>query len=122
MAYFKIGSTDFSDKVAGLTVKIQQKFNSKTNASGNTVIDRLTEKRTVTVNFIPLNDVDERLILQAIKTARNTNGYITITYLEPEDRANKTINTWVNDTQSSYYTIQSGNVRFKAFTITFAEL
>lgn len=122
MAYFKIGDTDFSGYVGGLTVKTQQKFNSQTNAAGNTVIDRINEKKTVTVSFVPLGDTAVYTLLNTIKTARTNSGYITITFLNPETNTNGTINTWVADTNVSYYTIQSGNVRLKAFTVTFTEL
>lgn len=117
MAYFKINNTDFSAYVNELKVTKEAKYNAQTNAAGDTVVDFINRKRTVEVGVIPVTS-EAMAQLQALLDSFN----VTITYLNPDTKALDTINCIIPENEVEYYTIQSGNVSFKAFSITFIEL
>jgi hypothetical protein len=117
MAYFKINNTDFSAYVNELKVTKEAKYNAQTNAAGNTVVDFINRKRTVEVGIIPVTS-EAMAQLQALLDSFN----VTITYLNPDTKALDTANCIIPESEVEYYTIQAGNVSFKAFSITFIEL
>ena len=117
MAYFKINNTDFSAYVNELKVTKEAKYNAQTNAAGNTVVDFINRKRTVEVGIIPVTS-EAMAQLQVLLDSFN----VTITYLNPDTKALDTINCIIPESEVEYYTIQAGNVSFKAFSITFIEL
>ena len=51
MAYFKIGTTDYSKYVNALKVDRGANYNAQTNAAGDTVVDYINHKRTITGRF-----------------------------------------------------------------------
>ena len=117
MAYFKIGSTDFSNVTSALSVGYKHKYNSRDNILGNTRIDYITRKRTVTVNIIPINMDQMNTLLAAID-----DFAVTISIKSPKTNQLINISAKVNDYQVNYYTIQSSRTLFQAFTLTFEEL
>lgn len=117
MAYFKINNTDFSMYVNELKVTKEANYNAQTNAAGNTVVDFINHKRTVEVGIIPVTSeamAQLQLLLDAFS--------VTITYLNPNTKALDTVNCIIPESNVEYYTIQTGSVRFKAFSLTFIEL
>lgn len=117
MAYFYIGSTDFSSYTSALDISYKHNYTAQTNALGNTVVDYINRKRLVTVEIIALNDTQEKTILDAIDAFS-----VSIKVLEPKTKALATISCKVDDYSVSYYTIQQGKVRFKKFKLSFTEL
>lgn len=118
MSYFKIGSTDFSSFVNELKVSKVNNYNSQTNAAGNTVVDFINSKRVIEVGFIPLDDTDMKSVLSAI------DGFnVSISFLNPlTNTIVSNVNCIIDSSEIEYYTIQVGNVMYKAFTLTFTEL
>lgn len=118
MAYFKIGNNDYSSIVNSLKVKSSAKYNSQTNAAGNTVVDFVNKKRVITVGIIPL-DADKMLALQQDIAAFS----VSVSFLNPNTNAlEENVACIIPDTEPEYYTIQVNKVSFKAFTLTFTEL
>jgi hypothetical protein len=117
MTYFKINNTDFSMYVNELKVSKEANYNAQTNAAGNTVVDLINHKRTVEVGIIPVTS-EAMAQLQLLLDSFN----VTITYLNPNTNALDTINCIIPDSNVEYYTIQAGNVSFKAFSLKFTEL
>lgn len=117
MAYFKIGSTDFSSVCSGLEVEYQYKYNERENALGTKVIDYITRKRAITATIIPLDDTQ----MQSLITALDEFS-VQIQYLAPKTKALSTVACKVEDYSVAYYTIQNSKKQFKEFTITFTEL
>jgi hypothetical protein len=93
------------------------KYNAQTNAAGNTVVDFINHKRTVEVGIIPVTS-EAMAQLQLLLDSFN----VTITYLNPNTKALDTVNCIIPESNVEYYTIQTGNVSFKAFSLTFIEL
>lgn len=116
MAYFKIGDTDFSNKIADLTVAKKHIYNAQTNAAGNTVVDTINAKRTITIKTIPMSQAD----LQALLTASSFN--CTIYFLNPETGSLANANVIVPQSSISFYTIQNNKVIMKAVQLSYQEL
>lgn len=118
MTYFKIGDKDFSMYVKALKIFSNPKYNSQTNAAGNTVIDYINTKRTIEVIFIPVDDKAMYEIRNAIKSFG-----VSISFLNPDTRAlEENISCIAQDSGIDYYTIQSDKVMYKVFNVKFTEL
>lgn len=118
MAYFKIGTVDYSNYVSGLKVTTTANYNAQTNAAGNTVVDYINQKKKIKVEFIPLGSAAVATLLTAIGT-----GFpISISYTEPSTQALATVSCIIPSKDIEYYTIQTGKVLLKSFTLTFTEL
>lgn len=118
MAYFKIGSVDFSDKVSALKVTKSHNYNAQTNAAGDTVVDYINRKREFEVEIISLEDAD----MQALQAAINTFN-VSISYRDPQTGLLVSgVNCIIPDNEVEYYTIQTNKVRFQKIKLKFTEL
>lgn len=117
MAYFKIGSTDFSNVASGLQISYKHKYKAKESALGNTTIDYITRKRTVAVDIIPIDDTQMQTLLAAVDAFS-----VSIQVLEPKTKALATISAKVNDYTVAYYTIQETKTSYQKFSLVFEEL
>ena len=116
--YFKIGNNDYSMFVNDLKVAENVKYTAQENAAGNTVVDYLNKKRTITVGIIPLNSN----IMKQLKTDIN-NFNVKISFLNPNTETLETnVNCIIPANEVSYYTIQADKVMFDAVSLTFTEL
>lgn len=118
MSYFKIGENDYSMFVNDLKVAENVKYTAQENAAGNTVVDYLNKKRTITVGIIPLNSN----IMKQLKTDIN-NFNVKLSFLNPNTETLETnVNCIIPANEVSYYTIQADKVMFDAVSLTFTEL
>lgn len=118
MAYFKIGTTDFSMYVNELKISKEASYNAQTNAAGDTVVDYINHKRTIKVGIIPL-DSAAMVALQADIDAFN----VSISFRNPDTGAlEENVNCIIPDSEVEYYTIQVNKVMYKAFNLEFIEL
>lgn len=118
MAYFKIGDTDFSNLVGGLKITKSQKYNSQTNAAGNTVVDLINRKRTIEVEIIPLEEAEAQALLNAVEEFN-----VSISYREPTTGSLvEGVNCIISSNDIEYYTIQTKTIRLNKFKLKFVEL
>lgn len=118
MAYFKINDVDYSLYVNKLSVLNTHQYNSQINAAGNTVIDYINKKRTITVGIIPLDNDSMKSLQQQIKEFN-----VSITFRNPETgELEENINCILPESEIDYYTIQADKVLFNGFELTFSEL
>lgn len=118
MAYFKIDNKDFSQYVNELKVQRKANYNAQTNAAGNTVVDYINHKRTITVGIIPVDD-EAMIDLQSVIG----NLAVSISYRDPVTGAlAENVYCILPDNNVEYYTIQTDKVMYKAFTLKFIEL
>ena len=117
MAFIKINDIDFSMYCNELSVSKSANYTAQTNAAGNTVVDYINHKRSLTVGIIPL-DKEAMASLQAEIAKFN----VSITYLSPDTKALDTMNCIIPEGNIEYYTIQADKVMYKAFTLNFIEL
>lgn len=118
MAYFKIDGNDFSHCVNKLEIKKTANYTAQTNAAGNTVVDYINTKRTITVGIIPLTTY-EMMDLQVMLT----NFSVNISFQNPEtDELEENVACIIPSNAVSYYTIQANKTMFNGLTLTFTEL
>ena len=117
LEYFKINDIDYSMYVNSFEVSKESNYTAQTNAAGNTVVDYINTKRTLTVGIIP---IDDRVMahLQAAISSFN----VSITFREPLTNTLETINCIIPSNNVEYYTIQINKVSYKAFKLEFIEL
>lgn len=118
MAYFKINGVDYSMYVNALKVSRVCNYNAQTNANGDTVVDYINTKRNIEVGIIPLRDSDLRSLMNAI------DGFsVSISFLNPNTGViEENVPCIIPSSEVEYYTIQSNNVKFNGFNLTFTEL
>ena len=118
MTCLKINGIDFSHCVNQLDIAKAAKYNAVTNAAGNTVVDYINSKRSITVGIVPLTPTDMMALQAAI------DGFnVSLSFLNPVTNVvENNVNCIIPQTAVSYYTIQADKVLFKAFTLTFTEL
>ena len=118
MAYLKINNNDYSAYVNSLKFKNINNYNAQVNAAGSTVVDYINTKRSIVVGIIPINDTVMANLLQDLALFNMPISFLNPTTKQLENGVNCIIGT----SDIEYYTIQSGNVMYKAMTLTFTEL
>lgn len=117
MSYLKINDKDYSAICSELKVSNEVNYNARANAAGDTVVEYINTKRKIEVGFIPLQDA-EMLDLQA----ELSKFSVSLTFRNPRTNDVEVISCIVAKNGVEYYTIQSNNVSYKAFTAIFTEL
>lgn len=119
MAYFlTINGNDYSNYVNILKVAKQHHYKQMTTASGNTLVKYINSKRIIEVGIIP---IDSAIMARFLTDINKFN--VTISFRNPETNVlEENIKCIIPDNIVEYYTIQSNNVMYKAFTITIQEL
>ena len=103
--------------VNSFEVSKESNYTAQTNAAGNTVVDYINTKRTLTVGIIPIDDAAMAHLQAAISSFN-----VSITFREPLTNTLETINCIIPSSNVEYYTIQINNVSYKAFKLEFIEL
>jgi hypothetical protein len=118
MEYFKIDGVDYSRYVNKLLVNTEYNYTSQSNASGNTVVDYINQKRRITVGFIPVNSE----IMMSILSALDKFNF-KVSFRNPKTGTlEENVNCIVSDTEIEYYTLAINNVMYNAFEVELSEL
>lgn len=118
MAFIKINNIDFSTYTNSLKIENNVNYIAQTNAAGDTVVDYINTKREIEVGIIPLNNE----VMKQLQTAISAFN-VTVSFLNPTTaQMEENINCIIPSNGVEYYTIQNGNVSFKAFKIKIIEL
>lgn len=118
MIYFKIGDTDYSAYVKGLSVTKSVNYNGLTNAKGDTVVDYLNQKRQIDVVIIPLDVEKLNSLLSAIDTFN-----VSISYYDAKTNSiSESVNAIIADYSIAYYTLRDDKKMVQEFSLTFQEL
>lgn len=117
MSYFKIYEDDYSHCVSGLKVSTKTNYNAQTNAAGNTVVDKINNKKVVEVKIIPLDEVEAQRLLETLEQFK-----LSIAFRNPRNGSLTRIECIIPDTDIEYYTIQVDKQMLKEFSLTFTEL
>lgn len=118
MAYFKIGNKDYSPYVKGLKVNKAANYSAQMNAAGDTVVDYINHKRTITVEFIYVNDE-----VMAQIQADIDEFAVSLSFRNPETNAlEEGVVCIIPKSEIEYYTIQAGRVLYREFELEFTEL
>lgn len=118
MAYFTIGSNDYSSYTSGLKITRSTNYNAQTNAAGDTVVDFINQKRVIEVEIIAL---DETIASQLKNDIDAFN--VRISFRNPKTRALETnVDCIIPDNAIEYYTIQTNKVSVNKISLKFTEL
>lgn len=118
MSFLTINNKDVSNLVSSLKVAKAYKYNSQTNAAGNTVVDLINVKRTIEVGFITTTAAEMQELLNTIDTFG-----IVFSFRNPNtNQLEENINGIIPNSDIEYYTIQQNNVLYKAMKIKIIEL
>lgn len=118
MEYLKLNGVDFGGMVNRLNVNTVQNYTAQTNAAGNTVVDRISVKRTIEVGFRPLT-LEEMQRVQSQTSAFS----VLVSFLDPATgRLAEDVLCISAEAPTEYYTVQDGFVLFNEFTLEFQEL
>lgn len=117
MAYFKIGTTDFSNITSALSVSYKHKFKERDNALGNKTIDYINRKKVVSVEIIPITISQMNTIMGLLSSFS-----FSISVQEPGASALSTFTVKVEDYNISYYRIAGDNTLYNKISLTFQEL
>ena len=118
MAYFKIGEVDFSKYVSSLKIGTAANYNAQINAAGDTVVEFINKKRTITVGIITMDSAAMIEVQRAIAAFN-----VSVSYRDPTTgELAENVNCIIPANDVDYYTIQADKVLFKAYTLTFTEL
>ena len=116
--YFKINDNDYSMYVNKLQVGTEHFYNMKSSANGADRISYKYKRRILDVGIIPLDDAAMTRLLTDVDKFR-----VSISFRDP------LTNTLVEDMTCiipnniiEYYTIQVGNVKYKAFNLQIKEV
>lgn len=116
--FFKINDNDYSMYVNKLVVGKEHFYKSMTNAAGNTLVKYVNSKRTIEVGIIPL---DSEAMAHFLTDVDKFN--VTISYRDPKTNTLvENVKCIIPNNLVEYYTIQSGNVSYKAFSLQIKEL
>ena len=118
MAYFKIGTNDYSSYTSGLKVKTTASYNAQTNANYDMVVDYINSKRTIEVEIIP---IDSELMARLLMDIKPFN--VSLSFRNPETNELETgVACIIPSNDVEYYTIQTAKVSYKKMKLTFTEL
>lgn len=118
MAYFKIGSNDYSAHTNGLKITTNTSYRAQTNAAGDTVVDNQKSKRTIEVGIIPLDNTTMKKLMADL-----SDFQVRLSFRNPNtDALESNVLCIIPSSEVEYYTIRADKVQFKAFNLTFTEL
>ena len=121
MAYFKIGSTDFSSLVAKGGLKVDYETlvadTSGRNAQGDMTVDVINHKYKVSVTFIPCTPTQVKSIFDAIATY-----VVTIYFQNPKTNSLTSISAYTSTPSITWNTLATGLAQTSPFTINFIQL
>lgn len=118
MEYLKINNVDYSMYCNKLSINKEASYNAQTNAAGNTVVDYINHKRTITVGIIPLDAATMAQLQMAL------DGFsVFISFRNPlTNTLEENVACIIPSSNVDYYTIQADKVMYNAFTMEFIEL
>ena len=116
--YFKINGTDYSKYVNKLQVGTEHFYKSMETASGNTLVKYINTKRVLEVGIIPLDASAMNQLMQDVNEFQ-----VTVSFRDPiTNDVTENVRCIIPSHLVEYYTIQAGNVQFKAFSLQIKEL
>ena len=116
--FFKINDNDYSMYVNKLQIGTEHTYQQKSSANGADKITYKYKRRVIEVGIIPLDDATMMRFLSDVDKFR-----VSVSFRDP------LTNTMVENMTCiipnhivDYYTIQVGNVKYKAFSLQLKEI
>ena len=116
--FFKINGNDYSMYVNKLIVGTEHFYEQKTSALGADRITHKYKRKTLEVGIIPLDDATMTKLLTDIDKFQ-----VSISYRDPQTNLLvENMSCIIPNNLVEYYTIQAGNVKYKAFSLQIKQI
>lgn len=119
MSYFlKINDNDYSMYVNKLKVGTEHHYSMKSSANGADRISYKYKRRVIEVGIIPLNDAAMTSLMTDVDKFR-----VSVSFRDPQTNTLvENLDCIIPNHIVEYYTIQVGNVMYKAFSLQLQEV
>ena len=116
--FFKINGNDYSMYVNKLVVGTEHHYEMKTSALGSDRVTHKYKRKTLEVGIIPLDDATMMRFLADVDKFQ-----VSISYRDPlTNTLVENMSCIIPNNLIEYYTIQAGNVKYKAFSLQIQEI
>ena len=116
--FFKINDNDYSMYVNKLQVGTQHHYQQRSSANGADKITHKYKRRVIEVGIIPLDDAAMMRLMNDIDKFR-----VSISFRDPlTNTVVENMTCIIPNNIVEYYTIQVGNVKYKAFSLQLQEV
>ena len=116
--FFKINGNDYSMYVNKLQVGTEHFYEQKSSASGSDRITHKYKRRVIEVGIIPLDDATMMRLLTDVDKFR-----VSVSFRDPlTNTLVENMTCIIPNNIVEYYTIQAGNVKYKAFNLQLKEV
>ena len=116
--FFKINNNDYSMYVNKLQVGTEHHYTIKSSANGADRISYKYKRRVIEVGIIPLDDAAMLRLMSDVDQFR-----VTVSFRDPlTNTVVENMNCIIPNNIVEYYTIQVGNVKYKAFSLQLQEV
>ena len=116
--FFKINGNDYSMYVNKLIVGTEHNYEIKTSALGADRVTHKYKRKTLEVGIIPLDDATMMRFLADVDKFQ-----VSISYRDPlTNTLVENMTCIIPNNLIEYYTIQVGNVKYKAFSLQIKEI
>ena len=119
MTFFKIGNTDFSDKVQGFKADYETLLSedSGRNASGNNVVDIVNRKWKLNITFCPMSETEMQNLFTAI-----SNFVFNVSFMNPMTKALTTISCYHSTPSPEYMTVLNNKITYRDLSMSFVQM
>lgn len=119
MTFFKIGNTDFSEKIQEIKIDYETLLSedSGRNASGNNVVDVINHKWKINLVFVPMTAAEMQSLFTAIQ-----NYVVTVYFINPKTQTLTSISAYHSTPSPDYLTIKGNNILYKGLALNFIEM
>lgn len=116
--FFKINGNDYSMYVNKLVIGKVHNYKSMVTAAGNTLVKYINGKRVIEVGIIPLDEIAMMRFLLDVNKFQ-----VSISFRDPETNVlTENVQCIIPNNLIEYYTIQQGNVKYRAFSLQIQEV
>lgn len=116
--FFKINDNDYSMYVNKLVVGTEHHYDIKTSALGSDRVTHKYKRTTLEVGIIPLDDTIMTRLLADVDKFQ-----VSISYRDPHtNTVVENVTCIIPNNLIDYYTIQVGNVKYKAFSLQIQQI
>lgn len=122
MTFFSIDGVDFTPFVASYSIGYETLLSDKSGrtARGNAVVDIVSRKIKLTVEFLPMGGTDMKALLAAVRPYAG----LAVTYWDAEADAAKTITAYIGTPEVTALRLagSAARRRYGAFSLSFVEM
>lgn len=119
MTFFKIGNTDYSDKIQEIKIDYETLLSedSGRNAAGDNVVDIINHKWKINLVFCPMTATEMRSLFTAIQ-----NYVVTVHFISPKNQTLTSISAYHSTPGPEYLLLKGNSIFYKGLSLNFIEM